>query len=276
MSTLIRAGLALSLGLVVVLPATAQAKTADKKVKRTKKTKKAKKKKGRMVITLADGSSKPKPAKGITIASTPRDFVRPAAKRRGGQVLFSVRNKDINDVLEIIEKQVGVKVTYRGLPKRLSLRLTQPVTWEAALDLVQQFSGTHLHRDHRGRLQLRPRFGGKVNKSKHDDLDGQIEKQRRRSVLASSKRRSRRARRRGKRRGKIFRLPPRRGVPKVQIGTVRPMRFGPSNPRTPHLGPRRTGGAAKVGVKNPRRTPQRGPRAPRSPRRGAKRPMPGF
>lgn len=115
-----------------------------------------------------------------------------------GEVYFKFDEADLTtDVLPLFQSQVGLRIRYRGPARAVTLRLTAPMRWEQALDLVARFSNTHLKRGANGKLELRNRFGGK-SESRYDDLDGQVD-----LVVQRPKRRS-------------VKLPP-RNIPRVRL-----------------------------------------------------------
>jgi hypothetical protein len=105
-------------------------------------------------------ASPPPPGRAqLVTATTPAPAPPPAQKV--GTVLFSVSRADLSsEVLPLFEQQVGVKVLWIGEPRQVSLRLTQPMPWPDALDLVCQFTSTHPTRDYQGRLVLKDGWGG--------------------------------------------------------------------------------------------------------------------
>ncbi|HBP19441.1 MAG TPA: hypothetical protein DEA08_16835, partial [Planctomycetes bacterium] len=91
-----------------------------------------------------------------------------------GEVFFRFDEADLTtEVLPLIRQQVGLRVRYRGPARAVTLRLTAPMHWEQALELIARFSNTHLKRGAKGKLELRNRYGGKTE-GKYDDLDGQV------------------------------------------------------------------------------------------------------
>ena len=167
----------------------------------------------------------------------------PRATRRPWMVEFTVRGADLaGEVLPLFKAQVGLEITYDGPPRAVTLPLVQPVPWEAALELVCQFTDTHLVRDHRDRLRLEDGWAGRLEVPR---LVGRYD-----PAL----------------RGVPPPPPPR--IPRLIItrggtlawGSVRPRHVGPARPwpgvqapRSPQVGPRRvgprvTGGPPKTGV----------------------------
>lgn len=205
-------------------------------------------------VTLVDpGQAKhQRIPKGVTLAAgSPRAEAparREAPKLRAGQVLFSVQDADLRrEVLPLFEKQAGVEIKWFGEPRQVTLRLVRPVDWEVALDLVAQFTNTHSVRDRGGQVVLKDKWGGTPNEEEaFDDLNGQIDAPKRRSVAASAPK---------KRKIPVY---TKRNIPVVQLGggTIR-------------MGPQ--GRAPQPYVS---RTPRRA--APPAPRRGAARPWPSF
>ncbi len=222
-------------------------------------------------VTLVDPSKRHTPRNQVTRV----DGEAPApVKRRPGEVLFNLRQADLtSEVLPLIERQAGVKVRYSGPPKTVDLRLVRPLDWEAALELIGKFTGTHLATDYQGRFVLKPKNGGELPEvGTFDDLDGQLARpahlrRRERSVAASAPR-------------PAPRVAPRRKLPVIVIGNTRgAFSFGGNNrPRVSRkrVGPRRVG-PRRVGPRRrvkPRRT---GPRRRVGPRRvGPRRPQPAL
>ena len=104
----------------------------------------------------------PEPAPAATAKAPAR---KPAPQRprglREGQVLFSVASADLRgEVLPLFESQAGVKIIWEGPPKQVSVRLSAPLDWELAMDLVCRFTRTHLTKDYRGRYVLKEGWGG--------------------------------------------------------------------------------------------------------------------
>ena len=89
-------------------------------------------------------------------------------------VKFKVKNVGLREVvLPLFEKQAGVKIKWNGEERQLSLRLTNPMPWRDALNLVCQFTNTHLAEDYRGRLILKDHYGGTLgNSAQADELAG--------------------------------------------------------------------------------------------------------
>lgn len=89
-------------------------------------------------------------------------------------VQFKVKRVGLRAVvLPLFEEQAGVKIKWNGEERQLSLRLTSPMPWRDALDLVCRFTNTHLTEDYRGRLILKDRYGGTLgNAAQADELAG--------------------------------------------------------------------------------------------------------
>lgn len=82
-------------------------------------------------------------------------------RRRADHILIDVAKADLaTQVLPLFEEQVGLTIVWRGDPRQLTLRLTQPVPWEEALSLVCQFTRTHPTRDYQDRIVLKDGWGG--------------------------------------------------------------------------------------------------------------------
>lgn len=192
-------------------------------------------------------------------------------ERRPGEVLLNLRQADLtSEVLPLIERQVGVKVRYSGPPKTVDLRLVRPLDWEAAVDLIGKFTGTHLATDYQGRFILKPKNGGDLPEpGTFDDLDGQLARpahlrRSERSVAASAPR-------------PAPRVAPRPKLPVIVIGNAQgAFSFGGNNrAATKRVGPRRVG-PKRVG---PTRqvTPRRiGPKRVAPKRVGPRRPQPAL
>lgn len=127
-----------------------------------------------LALLAGCSSAEPEPSKpaapaqaarpaGVTASSPAAAAPAPAPRSRGlpaEHVMFTVERRPLDEVLLIFESQVGIKVTWKGEPRPISLRLTQPTPWQDALGLVCQFSDTHLARDYQGRWQLKDGYGG--------------------------------------------------------------------------------------------------------------------
>jgi len=89
---------------------------------------------------------------------------RPRARRTPpDHVAFRFEQADLaTEVLPAFDRQVGVRITWAGDPRQVTLRLTQPMLWTDALELVCQFSGTHPARDYQGELHLKDGWGGSL------------------------------------------------------------------------------------------------------------------
>jgi hypothetical protein len=87
-----------------------------------------------------------------------------------GHVLFTVKKADLKlEVLPIFEAQAGKRIVWSGEPRKVSLRLLKPIHWEDALDLVCQFSRTHITRDYSSnRLVLKDGWSGRLASSPSD------------------------------------------------------------------------------------------------------------
>lgn len=217
--------------------------------------------KQRCIISLSDPTDAQvrERVRGVTLVGAPdAQLALTPSERPAGTVLFSVEDADLSgDVLPLFEQQVGVRISYVGPARTVSLRLTQPLDWEHALDLVCRFTGTHLARDYKGELELRSRFGGKLPRqaeTEFDDLDGQlVEPDYVESLRAAHEQRA------AAMKGTI--KPPTQRM--IQIGNPRPMRMGPNGRSTTNQGPARTGpgrvGPARPFVAAPPRIVPQGP-----------------
>lgn len=99
---------------------------------------------------------------------------RPRPKIPRGSVLFRFRGADLKtEVLPLFLVQVGVKIKYQGTPRILTLKLNTAIGWEEALDLVAQFTNTHITEDRSGNLVLKNRWAGKLD-PKEPELEGEL------------------------------------------------------------------------------------------------------
>lgn len=110
------------------------------------------------------------PAKRIAVSGTRPEA--PAARPRSGaipagHVMFTVERRPLDEVLGLFEQQAGIKIAWKGEPRPVSLRLKQPMQWNHALELVCQFTRTHLARDYQSRWVLKDGYGGTLG----DDAD---------------------------------------------------------------------------------------------------------
>lgn len=242
--------------------------------------------KRRKGVTLSSGE-RPRNRQGVTLASGERPE---RVTRQPWMVMFSVRDADLaTEVLPLFERQVGIRIEYDGPARKVTLPLVRPLDWELALELVCQFTDTHLVEDFKGRLVIEEGWVGRLEVPR---LTGRYDPALRHA------------------------LPPRR-IPMIRIvrgrplnwNHARPARVGPrrvgprrpwpgveerANPRVGPLrtGPRERGGPSKVGVekdrpdrpwpssygKIPRKRegPRRvGPRETRTGNMRPKRPWPG-
>ncbi len=106
----------------------------------------------------------PAPARRATIETTGGAAEAAPAKRRPGEVLFRFEKADLaRVVLPEFERQAQVKVLWDGEPREVTLRLHQPMPWRQALELVCQWTKTHVTKDYQGRLVLKPGYGGTLD-----------------------------------------------------------------------------------------------------------------
>lgn len=85
---------------------------------------------------------------------------RRAAAEQGPRVLINARDLTLREVLEQVEGQTGARIRWEGDERRLSLRLVRAMPLSEAIDLICQFTDTHLTRDYQGRLWLKDGWGG--------------------------------------------------------------------------------------------------------------------
>lgn len=146
----------------------------------------------------SEDSSPEREVPTITNESLERDDDGAPVELGPGEVYFKFDEADLTtDVLPTLQDQAGIRVRYRGPARAVTLRLTAPMHWEQALNLIARFSNTHLKRGAQGKLELRNRFGGKPE-HRYDDLDGQVD-----LVVQRPKRRN-------------VQLPP-RNIPRVRL-----------------------------------------------------------
>jgi hypothetical protein len=147
----------------------------------------------KMRIELAGGHKAGPAVPSITGPSARGTRTQTTSSMRlvGDQVYLNIRNADLStDVLPLFERQLGLRVRYEGVARKVTLRLSRPIPWREALKLVARFSRTHLARDYKGTWTLRPRNGGEAGK-KNDDLDGQSPLARERDLADRRVRRAR-------------------------------------------------------------------------------------
>lgn len=78
-----------------------------------------------------------------------------------GMVMFRVKKAPLRkEVLPKFEQQAGVKITWTGSERLVTIRMIQPMEWREALELVCQFTRTHVTTDYQGRLLLKNGYGG--------------------------------------------------------------------------------------------------------------------
>jgi hypothetical protein len=93
-----------------------------------------------------------------------------------GHVSFAFRGADLaTEVLPTFQEQAGVTILWNGENRSLTLRLTDPLPWNEALELVCQFTKTHATKDWQGRLVLKDGWHGRATSETLADLtqDGQ-------------------------------------------------------------------------------------------------------
>lgn len=132
---------------------------------------------GKMSIEVVGGAEATTPRAPTISNATIRaqEDEGPEVERGAGEVYFKFDEADLTtEVLPLLNRQVGLRVRYRGPARAVTLRLTAPMHWKQALDLIARFSNTHLKRGADGKLELRNRYGGKAE-GKYDDLDGQVD-----------------------------------------------------------------------------------------------------
>ena len=136
-------------------------------------------------VTLVNPKEAVVRRKGVTSSTKVKTKVK-RPTRKASEVLISVKDADLRAVvLPMFEKQVGVKIRWVGPERKVTLRLSQPLHWEVALELVCQFTQTHSTADRHGNMILKPKWGGHVDPEKEfDDLGGKLATPRRYSRAA--------------------------------------------------------------------------------------------
>ena len=132
-----------------------------------------------------DGSIKIAPVEGQEIErEVPKGVSRvdggePIRPRRlqPGQVLFHLEDADLaTEVLPLFEQQAGIKLGVQADSRPVTLRLTQPVDWEVALDLICEFADVHVTKTHDGEVVVRNDYGGELGE-RHEwaDIAGSLD-----------------------------------------------------------------------------------------------------
>ena len=126
------------------------------------------------LLSLAIGCTAPtktrrrRPSKGAAPAAAAE--VKPT-RLKEGYMLFTVEEADLQQVvLPIFAAQVGKEISWRGDPRKVSLRLTQPVHWLGVLDLVCRFTRTHPTRTYQGKMVLKDGWGGELGGEEEIEL----------------------------------------------------------------------------------------------------------
>src|SRR5687767_15812185 len=79
----------------------------------------------------------PEAPRAYVATTTPAPAPGAPAGRKPHQVQFTVNRADLSsEVLPLFEQQVGIRITWLGDSRPVTLRLTQPMNWEDALSLV--------------------------------------------------------------------------------------------------------------------------------------------
>lgn len=124
-----------------------------------------------VLLLVGCGSSEPPPekepapARQAPPAPAPAPAPTPTAgtRPRVPHVHFVVKDADLaTEVLPLFEQQAGIKALWTGDPRKVTLRLVNPIPWPDALDLVCQFTKTHPTRDYQDRLVLKNGWGGSL------------------------------------------------------------------------------------------------------------------
>jgi len=91
-----------------------------------------------------------------------------------GMVLFRFEGADLDtEVLPRLREQAGVELEWDGGPREVTLRLTEPVEWEDAVDLLCRFNDLHLAETYDGELELREEWGGELD-GDYEDIESQL------------------------------------------------------------------------------------------------------
>lgn len=127
-------------------------------------------------VALAQGSADSRLERAIEEAidaAVESEARRPRPKLPRGSILLRVKDADLKThVLPVFLEQVGVRILYEGSPRKLTLKLNAPIGWEEGLDLVAQFTNTHITEDRHGNLVLKNAWGGKVEEEGKPEKKG--------------------------------------------------------------------------------------------------------
>jgi hypothetical protein len=84
-----------------------------------------------------------------------------------GTVRFSFKDADLaTEVLPVLERQVGARISYEGPAKKLTIMFHQPAPWNEALFLVSKFTRTHVVQEEDGDIRLKRGHGGEPEEEK--------------------------------------------------------------------------------------------------------------
>lgn len=102
---------------------------------------------------------KPAPKKPSAPVEQPPEELPEVSKP--GMVLFRASKASLRgEILPKFEEQAGVRITWTGSERLVSIRMIHPMEWREALELVCQFTRTHVTTDYQGRLVLKDGYGG--------------------------------------------------------------------------------------------------------------------
>jgi hypothetical protein len=131
---------------------------------------------GSIKIGPASGESAPKERVRTGVSSANGQAQARPRRLKPGEVLFHLENADLSTVvLPLLEEQAGIKLGLQTKSRPVTLRLVQPIHWEAALDLVCRFANVHVTKDHAGKIVVRNSYGGELGSSENwNDIAGTL------------------------------------------------------------------------------------------------------
>jgi predicted small lipoprotein YifL len=89
---------------------------------------------------------------------------RPTLSVPEGHLYLAFNKADLkSQVLPAIEAQAGVKITWLGSRRQITLPLKRSLPFAEAMDLICRFSDTHLVRAYSGRYELRDGYQGQLD-----------------------------------------------------------------------------------------------------------------